>query len=67
MVLKQYVVMMVAISVGEGVAGGLQPPLLGRNLLHSGTFPERTLGNSANISDCYPDRLTHSGRNVTAP
>ena len=41
---------MVVISVGEGVAGGLQPPKLRRNLLLSGKFPEGTIGNSGNFS-----------------
>ena len=34
-----------SISVGDRVAGGLQPPYLGRNLLYSGNFPERTIRN----------------------
>jgi len=30
-------------------------------------FPERTIRNSGNSSDCSPDCLTHSSRNVTVP
>ena len=40
-----------SIGVGEGVAGGLQPPWLSRNLLHSGNFPEKTIGNLGRFSD----------------
>ena len=32
------------------MAGGLQPPWLGRNLLRLGNFPERTIGNSGKTS-----------------
>ena len=39
------------IGAGEGVAGGLQLPLLSRNLLDSGNFPERTMGNLGSFSD----------------
>ena len=38
-----------------------------RNPLHSGNSTERKIGNSGNFSDCSPESLTHSGRNVTAP
>ena len=34
-----------------GGGGGCSPFKLGRNLLHSGNFPERTIGNSSNFSD----------------
>ena len=53
------------ISLKERVAAELQSPFLGRNLQHSGNFPERTIGNSGNFSDCSPDHLTHFGRIVT--
>ena len=33
------------------MAGGLQPPELSIIQLHSGDFPERTVGNSVNFSD----------------
>ena len=40
------------ISVEGGVVeGDCSPFQLGRNLLHSGNFPERTIGNSSNFSD----------------
>ena len=35
------------IIVGDGVAGRLQPPYLRRNLLYSGNFSERAIGNLA--------------------
>ena len=37
----------VFISIGEGAAA----ILIGRNLLHSGSFLERTIGNASNLSD----------------
>ena len=45
------------IGVGEGVAGGMQPPYLSRNLLHSGNFPERTVGNVGSFTDYACCRL----------
>ena len=62
-----YPVTKVSITVGERGGRRSCSPLSWANLLHSGKFPERTIGNSGNFSDCYPDRLTDSGRNVTAP
>ena len=53
------------ISIGEGLAEGATGPLIwGINLVHSGNFPERTIGTSGNFSDCSPNRLTQSGRNL---
>ena len=41
------------ISIRKGVAGWAATPLpkLGRNLLHSGNFSERIIGNLGNFSD----------------
>ena len=43
----------VCISIGDGMVGeGLHAaPFIGRNLLHSYSFPERAIGNSGNSSD----------------
>ena len=47
-----FVKLVSSISVGErGSREGCSPPELGGNLLHSGNFPERTIGNSGNFSD----------------
>ena len=54
------------IRVEDGVEMGVQSPQSGRNLLHSGNFLERTIGNSDNLSDCYPECLSHSSRIITA-
>ena len=43
------------------------PPGVSRNLLNSGNFPERTIGNSGYFSDSSPDQLSHLRNNVTAP
>ena len=43
--IHQYISM---ISVGGLVAGVLQPPWLGRNLVDLYSFPERTIGNLGN-------------------
>ena len=52
MAVKQLVLeLRIAIGVEEGFAGGLQPPYLSRNLLHSGSFHERTIGNFGSFSD----------------
>ena len=40
---------------------GCSSPWLGRNLLYSGDFPERAIGNSSCFPDCSPYRLTHPG------
>ena len=51
----------------SGGGRGLQPLLVGQKYVTFRHFPERTIGNLVNISDCSPNRLTHSGRNFTAP
>ena len=39
----------ISISVGERVAGGLQPPLFGQKSDTVGNFPERIMENSGNF------------------
>ena len=52
------------ISVGEGEAGGLRPPLVAQKSATFGQFPRR---NNRKFGQPFCFRLTHSGRNVTAP
>ena len=54
------------ISVGEGVAGGLYPPWQSKDLLRSGNFPERTIGNSGDFLTALQIALL-SGAEILQP
>ena len=55
------------ISVGERVAGRLQPPSVGQNEFHSGNFSERTIGNYGHFSHSSPDLMNLLAEGLQSP